>query len=92
MSETNQPVASVIRPGKESGGPPGWEERRVEKQLERQNEHERKNHQRQNSSGMQGIKDKVHRIGEKMHLIEPKDPSQRSPAQLQVSGSTVVTV
>lgn len=46
---------------------------------------EKRNHRRENSTGMAGIKEKVHKIGEKMHLVEPKDPAQRSAAQLQVS-------
>lgn len=46
---------------------------------------EKRNHRRENSTGIAGIKEKVHKIGEKMHLVEPKDPAQRSAAQLQVS-------
>ncbi|GAC92955.1 fungal specific transcription factor domain protein [Pseudozyma hubeiensis SY62] len=80
---TSKPVPSVIRPGKTPEGPPGWEERRVEKQVQAEQAQEKRNHRRENSTGMAGIKEKVHKIGEKMHLVEPKDPSQRSAAQLQ---------
>lgn len=45
---------------------------------------EKRNHRRESSTGVAGIKEKVHKIGEKMHLVEPKDPAQRSAAQLQV--------
>ncbi|KAJ1020723.1 hypothetical protein NDA16_004115 [Ustilago loliicola] len=85
MTTVNKPVPSVIRPGKAPEGPPGWEERRVEKQIEAQETQERRNHRRESSTGMAGIKEKVYKIGEKMHLVEPKDPSQRTAAQLQVS-------
>ncbi|KAJ1025645.1 hypothetical protein NDA18_003986 [Ustilago nuda] len=83
MTSVNKPAPSVIRPGKAPEGPSGWEERRVEKQIEQQQAQERRNHRRENSAGMAGIKEKVHKIGEKMHLVEPKDPSQRTAAQLQ---------
>ncbi|PWZ02140.1 hypothetical protein BCV70DRAFT_198419 [Testicularia cyperi] len=90
MSSTNgQPPPSIIRPGKAPEGPPGWEKRRIEKQVQQEQEQEKRNHRRENSSGMQGIKDKVHKIGEKMHLVEPRDPAQRTAAQLQVG--TMVT-
>lgn len=85
MTTVNKPAPSVIRPGKAPEGPSGWEERRVEKQIEQQQAQERRNHRRENSAGMAGIKEKVHKIGEKLHLVEPKDPSQRTAAQLQVS-------
>ena len=85
MSTTTTPTPSIIRPGKAPEGPPGWEERRIEKQVEAEQAQEKRNHRRENSSGMAGIKEKVHKIGEKMHLVEPKDPAQRSAAQLQVS-------
>lgn len=81
---TKKPTASVIRPGKAPEGPPGWEQRRVEKHIEQSQEQERKNHRREHSSGVQGIKESFHKLGEKMHLVEPKDPSQRTAAQLQV--------
>ncbi|KAJ9475137.1 Fungal specific transcription factor domain protein [Pseudozyma hubeiensis] len=83
MATNSKPVPSVIRPGKTPEGPPGWEERRVEKQVQAEQAQEKRNHRRENSTGMAGIKEKVHKIGEKMHLVEPKDPSQRSAAQLQ---------
>lgn len=85
MTTTSKPVPSVIRPGKAPEGPPGWEERRVEKQVQAEQAQEERNYQRENSTGLAGIKEKVHKIGEKMHLVEPKDPAQRSAAQLQVS-------
>lgn len=85
MSESNKkPTASVIRPGKAPEGPPGWEERRIEKHIEQSEEQQRKNHRREQSTGVQGIKENLHKIGEKMHLVEPKDPAQRTAAQLQV--------
>ncbi|SPO26242.1 uncharacterized protein UTRI_02518 [Ustilago trichophora] len=83
MSTETKPVASIIRPGKAPEGPPGWEERRIEKQIEQEKAQEKRNHRRESSTGIAGIKEKVHKIGEKMHLVEPKDPSQRTAAQLQ---------
>ncbi|GAK63168.1 uncharacterized protein PAN0_002d1371 [Moesziomyces antarcticus] len=83
MTTTTKPVPSVIRPGKAPEGPPGWEERRIEKQINDQQANERRNHRRESSTGLAGIKEKVHKIGEKMHLVEPKDPTQRTAAQLQ---------
>nr|CDI52956.1 putative protein [Melanopsichium pennsylvanicum 4] len=84
MSIPTQPVASVIRPGKTPQGPPGWEERRLEKQAQAEAVQQSRNHRRENSTGLAAIKEKVHKIGEKMHLVEPKDPSQRTAAQLQI--------
>ncbi|EST08491.1 hypothetical protein PSEUBRA_001914 [Kalmanozyma brasiliensis GHG001] len=83
MATTTKPAPSIIRPGKAPEGPPGWEERRIEKQIQAEQAQERRNHRRENSTGIAGIKEKVHKIGEKMHLVEPKDPAQRSAAQLQ---------
>lgn len=87
MTTTSKPAPSVIRPGKAPEGPPGWEERRIEKQMQAEQAQEKRNHRRENSTGIAGIKEKVHKIGEKMHLVEPKDPAQRSAAQLQVSST-----
>ncbi len=84
MSTPTKPTASVIRPGKAPEGPPGWEERRIEKQIEAQEAQEKRNHRRENSTGIAGMKEKIHNLGEKMHLVEPRDPAQRTAAQLQV--------
>lgn len=89
MTDNNKPTPSVIRPGKAPEGPPGWEERRIEKQIEDQKAQEKRNHRRESSTGMAGIKEKVHKMGEKMHLVEPKDPAQRTEAQLQVSSGNL---
>lgn len=84
MNTESKPVPSIIRPGKAPEGPPGWEQRRIEKQIQEEKAQERRNHRRESSTGMAGIKEKVHKIGEKMHLVEPKDPSLRTAAQFQV--------
>lgn len=86
-------VPSIVRPGPDPAGPEGWEERRIEKEEAREEEaaanspQGKSGHHRSSSSGSgSGIKDKLHRVGEKLALVEPKDTnSVRGEAAHQVS-------
>lgn len=77
-------VASVIRPGQSAAGPPGWEERRIEKESQEAQAEQDRIHDRESSTGLAAMKEKVHKLGESLHLVEPKDPQQRTQAQMQV--------
>ena len=84
MSGPKKPIASVVRPGRAPEGPPGWEEKRIEKE-QAATERTKEENERPPSTGLQGIKDKIHHLGEKMHLVVPKNPEDQTAAQQQVS-------
>ncbi|PWN54185.1 hypothetical protein IE53DRAFT_383273 [Violaceomyces palustris] len=80
-----RPPPSVVRPGKDPLGPPGWEEKRIRQETEMAKE-------RRSSGGGSGgvslIKEKIYNLGERMHLVEPKDPDSQTDAQRQNASTT----
>ncbi|EPQ29425.1 uncharacterized protein PFL1_03180 [Pseudozyma flocculosa PF-1] len=79
-SETTAP-ASIVRPGRAPEGPPGWEDERIRK--EQAAAEQRQSDQAGGAGGLQSMKDRLHKIGEKLDLVEPKDPAQQTQAQQQ---------
>ncbi|KAN0064558.1 hypothetical protein ACQY0O_002186 [Thecaphora frezii] len=78
MSSSQPVLPSIVRPGQAPEGPPGWEAQRIQRE-----EEARQGGEAATGGGLQNLKHKVHQLGEKMHLVEPKDPEQRTAAQQQ---------
>jgi len=69
MSNSTSVPPSVIRPGPSPSGPEGWEEARVEK-VTHQQELEK---EAQNSKSQSSLKEKLHKVGEKLNLVPADD-------------------
>lgn len=66
------PPRSIVRPGNKPEGPSGWEEKRIERHVSDTQQAQEAEEERESATGLKGLKEKIHKLGEKMAFVEPK--------------------